>query len=109
MKVNCVQLAEKFVEHCKNGNIHNKPFVFKVDNGNTFHIFGTILIDEFDSLLFVTSIYGDEAGVSVSTFSPVEYGCDFKRLDESDWKIFYESAAEYFCKNYGGFSGEFIV
>ena len=101
MKEKFVGLAEKFIEHCKNGDIYDEPFEFKIDDGYVSHIFGTVLIQHFDTLLFVTSVYGDTSGSSASMFAPMDFADNFDDFDELDWKYFLEEATEYFYKEYG--------
>ena len=101
MKKDFEQLAKAFVEHCKNGDMHDEPFDFEIDDGDVKHIFGTVLIKHLDTLFFATSVYGDTSGSSASMFAPMDYSTDFDDFSEIEWGYFIEEATEYFYKHYG--------
>ena len=101
MKEKYIHLAEKFIEHCKNGSIYNEPFDFKIDN----IIYGTILIEHFDTLLFVTCVYG---GTNATIFNSDFFDEDFDDFDDKDWNWFFEEVTEYFYRNYSKY-GEPII
>ena len=88
-----VETARKFVEFCKDGSINTKPFDFVVGE----IILGTILVEHFNTLLFVTSVYGCSSNASI--FVPTDFNDDFD-FDEEDWERFAEEAEEHFFNVY---------
>lgn len=106
MKEKYIRLAERFVEYCKSGDIYDESFDFKIDDGNVHHIFGTILIEHFDTIFFVTSVYG---GFGATTFTPEFFDKNnFDNFNDDDWNYLLEEATEYFYKNYKNW-GEPII
>ena len=93
----CRKIAKEFVECCRSGKIRNEPFEFFV---NEF-IFGTILIENFDSIIFLTAPYGLAYDENVYVLTPSIFVDTFDDICDDDyWKDLYIDAVKYFSKIY---------
>ena len=90
------KLTSKFIEYLKNGNFED-AFRFVLNDSTCGFDFGTKLIDEFGNWVFVTGMYGDGSG---STVTILNFEDDENRDDE-DWENEYDRIYNYFCSNYG--------
>lgn len=98
MREKFVVIAEKFIEYLKNGNF-NEAFRFEMNDGVCEDNFGfaTILVGEFDTWLFVTSMYGDGSGVTNSILF-------FEELSmERNWDDYLDMITDYYFENYKDF------
>lgn len=93
-------IAKRFIEYVKNGiennEEFNEPFHFILNDGNGDFEYGTKLIYEFDNWIFVTSIYGDCSGVSVSVLT-------FEDDPDRDWDDELDKITDYYYENYKDF------
>ena len=93
-------IAKHFIEYVKNGiennEVFNEPFHFILNDGNCDFEYGTKLIYEFDNWIFVTSMYGDGSGVSVSVLT-------FEDDPDRDWDDELDKITDYYYENYKDF------
>lgn len=85
-------LAEKFVEYLEIGKF-DKAFHFALNDGVNDIEFGTVCINEFETTLFVTGIYGD------NSLSGTESILKFEDVSE-DYADKFDYILNYFYENY---------
>lgn len=100
MREKFVVIAERFIEYLKDGNFE-EAFQFEMDDGVCEDDFGfaTTLVGEFDTWLFVTSMYGDGSGAT-ATLLVIE---DINGIEDS-WDDYLDYVTDYLFNNYKGWT-----
>lgn len=96
MREKFMVIAERFIEYLKDGNF-DEAFQFEMNDGACEDNFGfaTTLVGEFDTWLFVTSMYGDGSGSTNSMlFMEEVLGM------EDDWDDYLDMITDYYFEHY---------
>lgn len=91
-------IAKKFIKYLKEADF-NETFKFTLNDGLDDYNYGIKLISEFDNWIFVTSMYGDGSGASVSVLT-FEDDWDMK---PEDWDEQLDTITDYLLENYENF------
>ena len=92
------EIAKKFIKYLKEADF-NETFKFTLNDGLDDYNYGIKLISEFDNWIFVTSMYGDGSGASVSVLT-FEDDWDMK---PEDWDEQLDTITDYLLENYENF------
>jgi hypothetical protein len=92
------KIAKEFIEYLKDADF-SQAFKFTLNDGLDDYNYGIKLIDEFDNWIFVTSMYGDGSGASVSVLT-FEDDWDMK---PEDWDEQLDTITDYLLENYESF------
>ena len=92
------EIAKRFVGYLKEADF-NQVFKFTLNDGCADFEYGIKMVSEFDNWIFVTSMYGDDSGktVSVLTFE------NFEGAKSEDWDEELDAITDYLTKNHEGF------
>lgn len=91
-------IAKEFIEYLKEADF-NETFKFTLNDGLDDYDYGIKLVSEFDNWIFVTSMYGDGSGASVSVLT-FEDDWDMK---PEDWDEQLDVITDYLLENYEGY------
>ena len=93
------EIAKRFIKYLKESDF-NQAFKFTLNDGGDDFEYGIKLISEFDNWIFVTSMYGDGSGASVSVLTFEDNNWDMKP-ENLDYQL--ERITDYLTENYSGF------
>lgn len=86
------KLAERFIKYLKEDDF-SETFQFTLNDGESDFGFGTVYVSEFDNVLFVTSMYGDNAANGTQSILKFEG-------DIECWDDYVDFVTDYYYDNY---------
>ena len=91
-------IAKEFIKYLKEADF-NETFKFTLNDGLDDYDYGIKLVSEFDNWIFVTSMYGDGSGTSVSVLT---FEDDWD-MEPEDWDEQLDVITDYLLENYERF------